>query len=115
VIGHNADRIADGPGVPGLHPALVSAQPAIDIDTSRERVHPWIVEPVVSANSTCHKLHLNVVRSEIAEPDQCADVDFGSDLHLLPAERLHVLNRNPRPRFPNPPLPNGQCLRSTGG
>jgi hypothetical protein len=115
MIGHNANRIANGTGTLRLHPALISAQPAIDADTSRERVYSRLVKPVISADSTRHELHLNVVRSELAEPDQRTDVNLGSYLHLLAAKRLHMLNRNCGPGVPNPPLPARKCSRPTAG
>jgi hypothetical protein len=63
MIGHNSDRVANGASALGFYPALVSAQPPIDINTGRKWDYPRLIEPVVAADSTRDELHLNVVRA----------------------------------------------------
>ena len=78
--------VADRTGTLGLHPTLVAPPPTIDIDSSRERVHPWFLEPIVVAEPASDQLHLYVVRCELTESNQRADVDLGAYLHLLADE-----------------------------
>src|SRR5215213_11839883 len=110
MVGHDPYGVADGARTPRLNGAFVAPQAVLDLDSLGEWVHPWLVELVVAADPSRDELDLDVVRTELAQPDQRADMDLRTDLDRIGVERLDVNDGYSGPRRPDPLLPLRECL-----
>src|SRR5215213_5017539 len=105
MVGHHPYGVPDGPRAPRLNGAFVAPQAVLDLDSLGEWVHAWLVELVVAADPSRDELDLDIVRTQLAQPDQRADMDLGTDLDRIRVERLDVIDGYPRPRRPDTLLP----------
>src|SRR5215204_1384437 len=86
MVGHHPYGVADGSGAPGQDGAFVAPKTVLDLDSLGKRVHPRLVELVVAADPSGDELDLDVVRSQVAQPDERADMDLRTDLDRIRIE-----------------------------
>src|SRR5215207_841909 len=110
MVGHHPYGVADGTCSPRLNGAFVAPQAVLDLDSLGEWIHPGLVELVVAADPSRDELDLDVVRTQLAQPDQRADMDLRTDLDRIRVERLDVIDGYPGPRRPDSLLPLRDCL-----